>query len=740
MGPYIYTTNQEVLDRLSYAMRQQKQFVFIVTMNFLALCLSVSVIIGWLIKNDSIIQLHPQLVPMQFNTALGILMASLGGLIALYRSRTWAALLWAATGLMGLLTLLQYILSLDFGIDQLFVVDYINVRVSNPGRMAPNTALSFTFIGLLSIYWLLPFSMFIRVIATNILGMLVVALGIVALIGYANGVRIDNWWGELTLMSINTAMAFILIGLATVFFSFYVGIKEQASMHRVFPISLFFAGMLVSFGLYQSSRIHQFQSLEQSLESKRLFIRTDARNMLETHAKIVKRLAMRWELGGDMTAEEWRYDALFYVDEMPTIHRIDRLNADMKPIWTQSAVSGYLFQDVNSFNLFERETFSSAILQSSVTRRPVHSRIVSDAGGGATFITVAPLISDSKLDGFIVILTRVSDFFRVIMNGKDQHFNVKIRANNMLVYGSDVISSEAENAYGIRSWENINGLLFTLSISPTRQEKDFYVNWLPVFTFVYGFIISCLVAYLVYVMHQSALRARIVEELHAEMERSNVQLKQNNEELESFIYIASHDLRSPLRAIYNISSWVKEDIDNKEQTEEYLGIMQSRVRRMEKLLDDLLEYSRVGRVNQVAREADTKQMIKDVFALEHKTERFTLHLDENLPVFRTFVTPLEVVFRNLIGNTLKHHTGEQGNIWVNVETDASHFTFIFRDDGPGIEGKYHERVFGMFKTLESRDKVEGSGMGLALIQKIVDTYGGSIRLESELGQGCSTLR
>lgn len=223
----------------------------------------------------------------------------------------------------------------------------------------------------------------------------------------------------------------------------------------------------------------------------------------------------------------------------------------------------------------------------------------------------------------------------------------------------------------------------------------------------------------------------------------SAELARINEELKNFAYVASHDLKAPLRGISQIASWISEDMGDSlsSETQEHLRLMRSRINRMDTLLTDLLAYSRAGRSDELATEVDTHEMVKDIFDLAAPGKSIKLILADSLPTLFTPKAPLELVLRNLIGNAIKHHDNKSGFIAVSAHAISSDMTqgfeFEVKDDGPGIPPEHQERVFAMFQTLKPRDEVEGSGMGLALVKKSVESMGGKITLESDGRQGCA---
>ncbi len=212
-------------------------------------------------------------------------------------------------------------------------------------------------------------------------------------------------------------------------------------------------------------------------------------------------------------------------------------------------------------------------------------------------------------------------------------------------------------------------------------------------------------------------------------------LKRSNADLDNFAYVASHDLKAPLNAIKRLVSWVSEDCATilPKESREDLQIVLSRANRMEQLLNDLLSYSRIGRDYQEATEINLKKFVIELLSLIDLPMGFVLKCDDvkiNVPV-----VPFKVVMLNLVSNAIKHHDSGNAKIEIKARSNAKGCTITVMDNGPGIDEKNRERVFKLFETLKSRDEIESSGIGLSVVKKIIEFYGGSINVEANLPRG-----
>jgi len=233
--------------------------------------------------------------------------------------------------------------------------------------------------------------------------------------------------------------------------------------------------------------------------------------------------------------------------------------------------------------------------------------------------------------------------------------------------------------------------------------------------------------------------ARLNNDLERIVEERTVRLEMANRELNEFAHVVSHDLKTPLRGINQLSEWLKEDywhvLDG--EGREHIDLIRSRVKRMDTLIDGILQYSRVGRNRGKEEWIDLNALIRDIIEIIMPREHISVVIGNRLPSVYAERIRLEQVFQNLLGNAVRYMDKEDGVVTVTSSDCGFCHEFCVSDNGPGIDPRYHEKIFQIFQTLAPAESTESTGIGLALVKKIIEVMGGEIRVQSEVGYGTS---
>ncbi len=228
--------------------------------------------------------------------------------------------------------------------------------------------------------------------------------------------------------------------------------------------------------------------------------------------------------------------------------------------------------------------------------------------------------------------------------------------------------------------------------------------------------------------------ARILDENISQLERKN-------QELDRFSYVVSHDLKAPLRGIENVILWTEEDFGDNLPPKmlEYVGLVKKQINRMSNFIEGLLALSKIGRERRVLEWVDTGQMLTEIIELLSPGSGLRVIVPGKMPKLYTEKLPLQQIFINLISNAIKYHDRQEGQIAISYDEHDHVYEFKVTDDGPGIDPQYHQKIFIIFQTLKPKDEFESTGVGLAIVKKILDDRKCTIRVDSDPGKGASFI-
>jgi len=228
------------------------------------------------------------------------------------------------------------------------------------------------------------------------------------------------------------------------------------------------------------------------------------------------------------------------------------------------------------------------------------------------------------------------------------------------------------------------------------------------------------------------------------MERINTYLKsvvrdlrRTNEEIQEFAYITAHDLKTPLRGIGTLAEWLSTDYADKldEQGRKHIKMLTERAKRADRRIDSVLQYLSIGQLKEKQDQLDLNKVLPEIICEIDPPENINITIENKLPVLMCNRMQIRQVFHALLGNAVKHMDGEKGQIIVACTEEEYFWKFSVIDNGPGIDQKYHEKIFKIFQKLSTSDGTESAGIGLSIAKKIVNINAGRIWVESEIGKG-----
>ena len=247
-------------------------------------------------------------------------------------------------------------------------------------------------------------------------------------------------------------------------------------------------------------------------------------------------------------------------------------------------------------------------------------------------------------------------------------------------------------------------------------------------------------AYFVHTIRDITYRKKteqILAKLNQDLHKTVQELKKSNQELRNFAHVTAHDLKSPLRGIGSIADRMIRRFTDKlgDEGKEQLRLLITRVKRMSDFIDGILRYSAIGRVVEERQQIDVNMLLAEIIADNAVPENFEITIQEGLPPVLYDRLRLKQVFQNLISNAVKYMDKPKGLIKIACTEENGFWKFSIADNGCGIKEQYFKKIFEIFQTLTSRDKTESTGIGLTIVKKIVELYGGRVWVTSTIGQG-----
>lgn len=685
-------------------LRRQRQYRFVVVaIGALLVALGMIVIVAWTRQIQPILFVLPGFSAMALNTALCFALCGLGLICSVQsgqRSHMLAFLLFSLAVAMSGLRLIEIVFVGDLTqtIEQflagLIVEPAFTARIDR--GMAPNTAVIFL-VANLSLAFALSGREEQAQLVQELVGYVVIGLGMAALAGYATRSEHGYQWDTSIGMAVPTAAALVLLGSAMLARSWWVKPQSSGRMPIWLPAVICLTGLFVD--LYTPLGVANGILYVPLVLASLWFGNKNAPFSFAFACSVLVSLGF---VAVDREGVGYWYEATNRAITIATL-------------WLVALLVFYFLRKSSSLNA-ERIRFDS------VTRNTPNAVIATNAQGVISLFNPAA----EAMFGYAA-KEAIGQNVRLLMpepyhSQHDDYLDRYARTGEKHILGT------TRSVSGRRK----NGEVFPLDLSVSRLATDTTITFVGILRDITD-----------RVAHEDQLKT-----MFRQLQAYTVDLERSNADLDEFAYIASHDLKEPLRGLHNHSRFLLEDYEKQldEDGVRRLNRLVLLSQRMEKLVNDLLYFSRIGRQQLAVKRSDVNAIVRDVVStmeLYLEERHAEVKVEGRLPEIVCDALRLTEVYRNLITNAVKyndkpeplvtighieHFTGKDGTLARDV--------FFVRDNGKGIPAEFHEDIFRIFKRLEKpKDSDDGTGAGLTFVRKIIARHEGDIWLESELGQG-----
>ncbi len=471
--------------------------------------LGLVVLVGWHLKNPTLIQVLPGSAPMQYNTALAFLLAGLALAAVVADKKVASAIAASLVCLTGLLTLAEYIFGLDLKIDQLFMRHVITAQTSIPGRMTPNTALGFVLAGATLLLLLVPSSRSLRAWLPGTLAAVVTGLGFIAFAGSLSGLHTAYGWGHLTRMAVHTSVGFIVLGVGLI-----VGNRSRAAVRgeqlRCFPLVIAILFLTVAVSVWQAEIAALHRATHEVTHGGADGLASAIELSVGSTVDSLDRMALRWDADDGTPEPKWRLDARAHTRQIPGLMAMEWVDTSYVVRWVEPHAGNEMVVGLNLAANAERRPLMELARSEGV---PVVTPVTQTLQGKRGFYVVVPTTAKGKPDGFLLAVMALDDFMPGLTAKLDRGLAFRVLENGKPVWSEGgwaeargkLVEEEAAKLPGKRSW--------TVAVTPGPGMTSAKLKQQDVLTLA-AFFLLAIVAALAAHFAQAARRRSKELELH----------------------------------------------------------------------------------------------------------------------------------------------------------------------------------------------------------------------------------
>lgn len=681
--------------------------------------LACSVLIGWIIRSVALTQIMPSFAPMQFNTALMFLTSSVSTLLAFQGKHRFALIGCVLVVSFSSVTALQYPLGVSFGIDTLFVEPFTTARTSHPGRMAPNTAIAFVLTGFaIAGFSYRPRWTTLPVAAAT----LAFSLGLLALYGYLAAAENAYGWGDFTRMALHTATGFIILSSTLL----AEGWRRTRDIPPPRPLphwlSYVALTLAVTVALCAWNSIVILQQKRQDREMRTLAFVVNQKVSLALNGNFHAMVRMGDRFEGGMRGEGWIDDSVNYLTDIRGLFAI----AYFKESTTKPVIIA-----LDQSREHEVAGYSNIEALKSIAER---ASIFHDHEWREDAFLISIRIRDpqsQKVDGYLVGFFDTIPFFEHSIKNKDHRNRLQISiAGIPLFTGSKFASSEKASGDFATEDDPDHPWSVTATGSQDLSITEVGVRLSTIVLFG-GLLLSGLIAWI----------AKLgIDTYNLQLHQTDEEIREAYEELETLLFVVSHDLKEPVRSINSFTALLEDDLGEtlNDDDRELLHRIIGGAERLDSLLSDVGTISRAYRMDKSSPSGPLNEIVQEQIEALNEQLQDTgskLTVSHDLPAIEVEKAWTGRALNNLLSNAVKFaQPGMPAEITIEPYNGPEGKGIVVKDRGIGLPEKADDRLFDLFRRGVGKN-VEGTGVGLAIVKKVAQHHGGKAWFKNRSGGG-----